>query len=111
MNLYNESSQIIINRRKGLLGEYIIKQTYLENGFKIIKTQRGCDFVVEKLIPGTSKIYREYVEVKTGHSRQTKIQKKTMKTAIELGNNYTVFHVSDSFLQVFLEGNKEVTLP
>lgn len=104
------SSQIILNRRKGLLGEYIVKQTYIENGFTIIKNQKGCDFIVEKSIPGTSKTYREYVEVKTGHSKQTKNQKKTMKTAIKLGSNYTVFHISDSFLEIFLEGNREIEL-
>jgi len=109
MDLHKEnSSQIILNKRKGRLGELIIRQIYLENSLKIITNQKGCDFVVERTIPGSSKIYQEYVEVKTGHSKQTRIQKKTMKRVLALGCNYTIFHMSDKFLESFLEANHQV---
>ena len=109
MNLYNKFSYLIVaNRRKGTLGEIIIKKNYQKYGFKILNSKKGCDFIAEKEIPGTTRIYREYVEVKTGCAKQTKTQKKTMARVLNRGCNYTVFHVSDAFLERYLEANGEV---
>jgi len=114
MNLYRKKIKtpylIVSNRRKGILGEIIIKENYKKNGFSIINSKKGCDFIAENEIPGTSRIYREYVEVKTGCAKQTKIQKKTMENVLNRGCNYTVFHVSDVFLERYLEANQEVEI-
>ena len=101
MIMSNSSPVIIDNRRKGIIGETIIKQIYKERGSRIIPTNHGSDFIAINKIIGTKKLYREYVEVKTGYSRQTKKQKITMKEAIRKGHNYTIYHISDSFLKKF----------
>ena len=97
----NSSYVIVDNRKKGIVGETIIKQIYKQRGSKIIPTNHGSDFIAINKIFGTRKLYREYVEVKTGYSRQTKKQKATMKEVISKGHNYTIYHVSDAFLQKY----------
>lgn len=103
----NSSSVIVDNRKKGIVGETIIKQIYKQRGSKIIPTNHGSDFIAINKIFGTRKLYREYVEVKTGYSRQTKKQKITMKEAIRKGHNYTIYHVSDAFLQKYQMNHEE----
>jgi len=104
----NSSSVIIDNRRKGIVGETIIKQIYKERGSKIIPIRSGCDFIAINWINGTKRKFREYVEVKTGLSRQTKRQRQVMKKAIRNGDNYTIYHISDSFLKKFLLNGEDV---
>ena len=104
----NSSSVIVNNRKKGIIGETIIKQIYKQRGSKIIPTNHGSDFIAINKIFGTRKLYREYVEVKTGYSRQTKKQKITMKEAIRKGHNYTIYHISDSFLKKFVRDNEGI---
>ncbi len=41
----NSSPVIIDNRRKGIIGETIIKQIYKERGSRIIPTNHGSDFI------------------------------------------------------------------
>jgi len=99
-------SNILDNRKKGIIGERIIKQIYKERGSEIILTKHGCDFIAITPITGTRKKYREYVEVKTGFSKQTKRQKIMMKKVIQMGYNYTIFHISDSFLKKYFPTNE-----
>jgi len=89
--------KIIFNRTRGLLGEKIAMEDYVRNGFEIIPTRRGSDFLAIKKID--SKIYREYVEVKTGRAIQTRYQKKKMKQVRRKGYQYTVYRISESFLE------------
>jgi len=97
---------IIDNKRKGVIGEQIVKKIYKERGSKIIPARSGCDFIAINWINGTKQKFREYVEVKTGLSRQTKRQRQVMKKAIRNGDNYTIYHISDSFLKKFLLNNE-----
>lgn len=100
-------SKILDNRKKGIIGEQIIKQLYKDRGSRIIPSKQGSDFIAINNITGTRKKYREYVEVKTGFSKQTKRQKITMKKVIQLGYNYTVLHISDAFLKKYLLNNED----
>ena len=81
---------------RGKVGEEIAKQDYKDHGFKIISTQKGSDFIASKRIGGT--LYQEYVEVKTGNSRLTKVQKRKMKEIKKVGICYTVYRISKTFL-------------
>jgi len=90
-------SQIIQNRTRGLIGEKIAMEDYVRNGFEIIPTRKGSDFLAIKKI--NSKIYKEYVEVKTGQASQTRYQKKKMKQVRRMGWQYTVYRISDTFLE------------
>jgi Holliday junction resolvase-like predicted endonuclease len=91
---------LIANRQKGLIGEKIAKEDYQQNGFKIISTRIGSDFIAYKKINGI--IYREYVEVKTGKSKQSIIQKKKMRELKHKGINYTLYRVSEKFLSNYI---------
>ena len=79
MIMSNSSPVIIDNRRKGIIGETIIKQIYKERGSRIIPTNHGSDFIAINKIIGTKKLYREYVEVKTGYSKLSSNQILTSK--------------------------------
>jgi len=94
--------QLISNVCKGKLAEQIIKKLYVRRGSKIVPKKIGSDFIALHNFPGTNIQYREYVEVKSGFSKQTKIQKKTMMNVISNGHNYTIYHISDSFLKKYL---------
>ena len=89
-------SKIIVNRTRGLIGEKIAMEDYVKQGFEIIPTRRGSDFLAIKKID--SKIYREYVEVKTGGASQTPFQKKKMRQIKRNGHQYTIYRISTSFL-------------
>ena len=98
------SSFIILeNKKKGILAELIMKKIYRDRGSKVIVTNRGSDFLAINLL-GNNQKYHEYVEVKTGNSRQTKTQKKTMKKAISKGDNYTIHYLSNEFLSHYMNG-------
>lgn len=95
--------RIIINKIKGNKANQIIQEFYKKLGCKIIPTHYGSDFIALHEVPGTTQHFKEYVEVKTGQSKQTKKQKQTMRNAIKNGHNYTVYHLSDAFLKVHLQ--------
>lgn len=90
-------SKIFQNRTRGLIGEKIAMEDYVKNGFEIIPTRKGSDFLAMKKI--NSKIYREYVEVKTGRASQTRYQKKKMRQVKRKGYQYTVYRISEAFLE------------
>ncbi len=97
---------IIDNKKKGTIGELIVKKIYKERGIDILASRHGCDFIAINWIHGTNQKFREYVEVKTGLSRQSKRQRQAMKKAIQNGDNYTIYHLSDSFLKKCLLNNE-----
>ena len=83
---------------------------YAINGFKIIPTGRGSDFIAKKL--NEAKKQQEYVEVKTGKSRPTKKQKMVMKMAKKSGHRYTIYRVTDAFLESYLNSkNLRMEIP
>lgn len=89
---------------RGKIGEELAKQDYKEHGFRIIPTTKGSDFIAIKQIGKT--IQKEIVEVKTGKSPLTKIQKKKMNASRRQGVTYTVYRISALFLDHYLK-NKE----
>jgi predicted Holliday junction resolvase-like endonuclease len=88
---------------KGKIGEEIAEIDYKNNGYKIIRTGIGSDFIAIKKFSGYDKPYIEFVEVKTGKSRQSKKQKIIMKNNRKVGKNYTIYRVSDAFLDTCLK--------
>lgn len=112
MNLSNSRNKILLesNINKGKIGEEIAKIDYAINGFKIIPTGRGSDFIAKKL--NEAKKQQEYVEVKTGKSRPTKKQKMVMKMAKKSGHRYTIYRVTDAFLESYLNSkNLRMEIP
>lgn len=101
MNLSDSiSTSLESNIKKGKIGEEIAKIDYTLNGFQIIPTGRGSDFIAKKTNNSTKSL--EYVEVKTGKSRQTKRQKKDMRKLKKAGYKYTIYRVTDAFLDAYL---------
>jgi len=96
---------LLENKAKGMLGEKIAKDDYIENGFKIISTTIGSDFIAYKNVDG--KTYEEYVEVKTGKARQSLTQKRKMKQLRRMGINYTIYRITEKFLSYYLTGNAD----
>jgi Holliday junction resolvase-like predicted endonuclease len=87
---------LLQNKRKGNLGEKIARNDYENNGYSVISTRFGSDFLVYKKI-GT-KLYQEYVEVKTGRARQSATQRKKMRIIKRMGLNYTLYRITEQFL-------------
>jgi hypothetical protein len=94
---------LLENQKKGLLGEKIAKEDYIQNGFKIVSTTIGSDFIAYKNVDG--KKYEEYVEVKTGNARQSLTQKRKMKELRRIGINYTIYRVTEKFLSYYVSDN------
>jgi len=94
---------LLTNVLKGKVGEQIAKEDYIHNGFKIIRTGKGSDFIALKELSESDEPYTEFVEVKTGKSRQSKKQRKTMREIRRMGKNYRIYRVTDSFLTSYIK--------
>jgi hypothetical protein len=95
--LLNSPSDFLLeNKIKGFLGEKIAKEDYLQNGFRIILTRTGSDFIAYKKT--STKLYQEYVEVKTGRARQSATQRKKMRLVKRTGINYRIYRITEKFL-------------
>ena len=75
------------NQEQGKRGERQIKEDYELSGKKVERTGRGHDFKVTTTDWLTGKKKTEYVEVKTGNSKVSPLQKKKMK---QFGDRYVV---------------------
>lgn len=106
MNLSNSINKTLLelNIMKGKVGEEIAKIDYAMNGFIIIPTGRGSDFIAKK--PNESRKLQEYVEVKTGKSRPTKKQRMIMRMVQRSGHRYTIYRVTDVFLESYLNSTR-----
>lgn len=93
------SGFLLENKKKGFLGEKIAKEDYLQNGFRIISTRIGSDFIAYKKT--STNLYQEYVEVKTGRARQSATQRKKMKLVKRMGVNYTIYRITEKFLTYY----------
>src|SRR3972149_3635226 len=102
MNLSNQNiPNIIKNKKKGRIGQIIAEEDYKQHGFKIIPMKIGADFLAIK--KNGVNPHHEYVEVKTGKSRLTSTQKKKRRQVRLQGKVYTVYRVTNIFLQTYLE--------
>jgi hypothetical protein len=101
----NPAAILFLNIQKGKLGEKIAEDDYKQNGYKIIKTGIGSDFIAIKKFDDSEKPLKELVEVKTGKSRTTKRQKIIMMKTKRLGKKYTIYRVTDAFLDNYVKSN------
>ena len=90
---------------RGKIGEEIAKQDYKDHGFKIISTSKGSDFIAIR--EQNQIIRKEIVEVKTGKSPLSKMQKKKMREAKKEGITYTVYRISTLFLDHYLKNQEK----
>ena len=93
---------LVANIAKGKVGEKIAEMDYKNNGYTVIRTGVGSDFVAVKRTIDSSKPYVEYVEVKTGKSRPSKRQRVVMRNAKKSGKGYTIYRISEAFLATYL---------
>ena len=95
----DNSPQTILlqNIIKGKIAEQIAMKDYQDHGYRIVKTGIGSDFKVIK--PEPNFIYQEYVDVKVGKARLTKKQQKMRHHLKRQGIKYSIYHVSNEFLE------------
>ena len=75
------------NQEQGKAGERRIKEEYEFSGYKVKRTGKGHDLKAEKKDWLTGKKETKYIEVKTGNSKLSKLQKKKRG---QLGKKYVV---------------------
>jgi len=75
------------NQEQGKAGEKRIKEEYEFSGYKVKRTGKGHDLKAEKKDWFTGKKETKYIEVKTGNSKLSKLQKKKRG---QLGKKYVV---------------------
>ena len=99
---------LFLNIQKGKLGENIAKDDYRKHGYKIIKTGIGSDFIAFKNFDSSAKPFREFVEVKTGKARASKKQRTFMKKIKKTGKKYTIYRITDAFLEHYVQSNPKL---
>ncbi|WP_371504513.1 hypothetical protein [Nitrosopumilus adriaticus] len=75
------------NQEQGKAGERKIKEEYEFSGYKVTRTGKGHDLKAEKKDWFTGQKKTKYIEVKTGNSKLSKLQKKKRG---HLGDKYVV---------------------
>ena len=75
------------NQEQGKAGERRIKEEYEFSGYKVKRTGKGHDLKAERKDWFTGKKETKYIEVKTGNSKLSKLQKKKRS---QLGKKYVV---------------------
>lgn len=75
------------NQHQGKSGEEQIRQKYEINGYKVERTGRGHDLRAKRQNWLTGKKETKYIEVKTGNSSLSKLQKKKKR---QFGSKYIV---------------------
>jgi len=75
------------NQEQGKAGERRIREEYEFSGYKVKRTGKGHDLKAEKKDWFTGKKDTKYIEVKTGNSKLSKLQKKKRG---QLGRKYVV---------------------
>jgi len=82
------------NRRRGKIGEDMVRTRYIMRGYEVERTGRGHDFKVRKRDPFTGRVIEtKYVEVKTGNAKLSKLQEETKNKK----RNYKVERVKPFF--------------
>ena len=85
------------NIRVGKLCENIAREEYIRDGWIIISASRGYDFLAVKESHDGQKL-SEYVEVKKGDAKLSKIQISTMHKCKREGKSYRVFRVNSYYI-------------
>lgn len=75
------------NQHQGKSGEEQIRQKYEFNGYHVERTGKGHDLRAKKQDWLTGKKETKYIEVKTGNSQLSKLQKKKKR---QMGSKYVV---------------------
>ena len=89
------------NLRVGKFSEETAKAEYVADGWEIFPTFIGYDFLaVKKLSDGEELV--EYVEVKSGGARLSKLQTLMMRRCKREGKTYRVFRVNPNYIQSHL---------
>ncbi len=82
------------NRRRGKMGEDMVRMQYETSGYEVERTGRGHDFRVRRRNLFTGRVESsKLVEVKVGKAKLSKLQKKTKKRK----KNYKVVRVEPWF--------------
>jgi|SaaInlStandDraft_5_1057022.scaffolds.fasta_scaffold39812_2 hypothetical protein len=83
------------NQNQGKAGETQTKTVWEWDGWKMTRTGRGHDYRATRKNPITGKTETKYVEVKTGNSKLSTLQRKKKK---QLGSKYVVERIDPNFL-------------
>ena len=86
-DIFKRSRKEVIkdNQQQGKAGEEQVKAKYELNGYKVTRTGRGHDYRATKKNWLNGKRETKYVEVKTGNSKLSPLQKKKKR---QLGSKY-----------------------
>ena len=95
------------NQEQGKAGERRIKEEYEFSGYKVKRTGKGHDLKAEKKDWFTGKKDTKYIEVKTGNSKLSKLQKKKRG---QLGKKYVVERLEPTPLGL-VSNNRESDKP
>jgi hypothetical protein len=106
MKTSQSRDQLAQNILKGKIAEEIARSDYKNNGFQIVKTGIGSDF---KVFKNNNSLLYEHVEVKQGNSRLTKRQKKTKNNLKQKGIPYSIYRVSNKFLDNYRSERPELS--
>ncbi len=91
------------NQEQGKAGERRIKEEYEFSGYKVKRTGKGHDLKAEKKDWLTGKKETKYIEVKTGNSKLSKLQKKKRS---QFGKKYVVERLEPTLLGL-VSNNRE----
>lgn len=83
----NRKEIIRDNQHQGRSGEEQIRQNYEFNGYKVERTGRGHDMKAKRRNWITGRNETKYIEVKTGNSPLSRLQKKKKR---QMGSKYVV---------------------
>ena len=92
------------NIKVGKFCERVAKKEYSDDGWNIISASYGYDFLAVKEISGGIKL-EEYVEVKKGVAKLSKLQVATRHKCRREGKSYRVFRVNSNYINEHI--NKE----
>ena len=81
------------NQAQGRAGEEQVKAKYELNGYKVTRTGKGHDYRATKRNWFTGKRETKYIEVKTGNSKLSPLQRKKKK---QLGSKYVEERVNSN---------------
>ena len=95
------------NQEQGKAGERRIKEEYEFSGYKVKRTGKGHDLKAEKKDWFTGKKETKYIEVKTGNSKLSKLQKKKRG---QFGKKYVVERLEPTPLGL-VSNNRESDKP
>ena len=89
------------NIKVGKFCERVAKTQYTSDGWNVIPASHGYDFLAVKEILGGVKL-TEYVEVKTGDTKLSKLQVSTMHKFKREGKTYRVFRVNPNYINAHI---------